>query len=252
MKNIIILLLSCLFLLLPVGCSKDKQSDNEAPPEPGKELSTVPGVSIRRRPASFIYNSTRTGSGRSDTFEAKDSLLFDIVYHCCPFEGIFRNDAPLPNGRYDVTVQTPAEDQPSWPLLKEAIEKAFKVRFRQVNQLEDVYILVRQKGKSVTMSPADPKASSGYGTEQTSGGFGYRFRNSSMDKLAGVLEKYAETIVFNETEIKGGFDFDLAMDHWEPKTAFAGVEKLGLMLVKEKRKMDVLRIEKATEKHEHE
>ena len=56
---------------------------------------------------------------------------------------------------------------------------------------------------------------------------------------------------------QGGFtstgkDFDLAMDHWKPKTAFSAVEKLGLKLVKGKRKMDVLRIEKATEKHEHE
>ena len=73
-----------------------------------------------------------------------------------------------------------------------------------------------------------------------------------MGNLAGVLEEYTETSVFNETGLEGGYDFDLVMDHWKPKTAFAAVEKLGLKLVKAKRKMDVLRIEKATEKHERE
>ena len=65
-----------------------------------------------------------------------------------------------------------------------------------------------------------------------------------MDDLVPILEKYTETVVFNETELEGRFDFDLAMDHWHPKTVYGAVEQLGLELVKETRSLEVIRIQK--------
>lgn len=128
------------------------------------------------------------------------------------------------------------------------MEKAFSVQVRQVIQPEDVHVLKRRENKPITMTRAAPDASRGWSTQQTTGGFGYRFKNSSMDDLVPILEKYTETKVFNETELEGGFDFDLAMDHWHPETVYGAVEQLGLELVKETKNLEVMRIQKVPDK----
>jgi uncharacterized protein (TIGR03435 family) len=49
----------------------------------------------------------------------------------------------------------------------------------------------------------------GFAPLRARGGFGYRFRNSSMDDLARVIEKYVDTPVFDETGVEGGYDHQL-------------------------------------------
>lgn len=229
------------------SCSSTGPPDSSLP-EPGKELSTVPGVSIQRRPTSLVYNSTLNGNGEWSRVEATDALLFEIFCKFCPFDGPIYDDAPLPGGRYDVIADAGRQGEPVWPLLKEAIEKAFGVQVRQITQPEDVNVLKRRAGKSITMTRAAPDARFGWGTHDTAGGFGYRLKSSSMDDLVPILEKYTETKVFNETALEGRFDFDLAMDHWHPETVYGAVEQLGLELVKETRNLGVIRIQKVPDK----
>jgi hypothetical protein len=42
----------------------------------------------------------------------------------------------------------------------------------------------------------------GFAPLRARGGFGYRFRNSSMDDLARVIEKCVDTPVFDETGVE--------------------------------------------------
>jgi uncharacterized protein (TIGR03435 family) len=175
---------------------------------------------------------------------AENAALFDAICFFADFGGPIYDNAPLPAGRYDISVEA-GQNQDRWKLLKEACERAFAVRVRQINRPEDVHILARDEGHALALATPAPGAHRGWGTENTPGGFGYRFRNSSMDDLARVIEKYVDTPVFDETGIEGGYDFELAMDHWKPETVFKAVEQLGLKLVKATRNLDVLVIEKA-------
>ena len=237
------------FMLLGVAvfcsgsCSGTGPPDSSLP-EAGKELSTVPGVSIKRKPTSLMYSSRLSGNGEWSRVEATDTPLFEIFCRFCPFDGPIYDDAPLPGGRYDVVADTGQQDKRVWPLLKEAVEKAFGVEVRQIMQPEDVHVLKCRAGKSIMMTRAAPDAGfGGWSTHPTAGGFGYRLKSSSMDDLVPILEKYTETVVFNETALEGRFDFGLAMDHWHPETVYGAVEQLGLELVKETRDLEVIRIQ---------
>ena len=171
--------------------------------------------------------------------------LFDAICFACPLDvAMYYNDAPLPEGAYDITVKTAGTGRTAWELLSSAYERAFNVRIRSVRQAEDVHLLKVAQGAQPSLKRSDTGATS-WGTAQTAGGFGYKFRSGSMDDLAGVLEKYTNTLVINETALQGHYTFELAMDHWKPKTVFAAVRKLGLDLVKAKRDLDVLKIESA-------
>jgi hypothetical protein len=222
-----------------------RDNDKQTGPPIGPELSTVPGVSIRRTRATESGSSAILFVDQENmAFRTKDALLVDIIASVVPFECLVLDDA-VPEGGYDITVELRPDDNSVWPLLKEALEKSFALRIRKVDEVVDVHVLRRGKDAELVLTPADPEESPSWGTHDTPAGFGYSFRNSTMEDLAEVLQKYAETPVVNETGLDGAYDFQLAMDHWKPKTAWTGVEKLGLELVEAKREITVLRIEKA-------
>jgi hypothetical protein len=233
------ILASTLFAALIGGCG---QAEPQGLPPVDQELSPVPGVSIRRRPETLSRAKKMEGLGSSE-LTAESADLFDVFCFFADFGGPIYNDAPLPAGRYDISVKA-GPNQDRWELLKEAYERAFAVRVRQINRPEYVHILVRDEGHPLALATPAPGTHRGWGTENTQGGFGYRFRNSSMDDLARVIEKYVVTPVLDETGIEGGYDFELAMDHWIPGTVCRAVEQLGLKLVKTTRNLDVLVIEK--------
>lgn len=241
MKTSIPLLLSCIFLV-SAGCRKE----NPATPLPaaGKELSTVPGVSIRRSAVPDRHRGGITADPRMATVRAENRTLIVVLGWGLPVQIRVYGAAALPQGRYDVTIDGNGEGEKVWPLLKEAYEKAFSVRIHKGKKSLEVYVLERAKAGSLGMTPVAADGQSTWGTARTSGGLRYRFKAASMEDLCWVLEGYTDTPVIDETGLAGRFDFESTMDRWKPETVFPAVEKLGLKLRKQKREMEVLQIEK--------
>jgi uncharacterized protein (TIGR03435 family) len=242
------LLASSVFLLVVIwGCQNKQRPQQAILPPIGVELCSLPGVSIIRCPdknadSGHAITSDRD-KGDATKLEAKNAKLFDVFCFLCPFEnGPIYNDAPLPEGAYNITLACGKDGETAWPRLKEAFEKTFHVRVRQFKRLEDVHVLKRDTGKSLRLLTTPDKGKN-WGTAQTPDGFGYKFRCATMEDLAEILEKFTNTTVLNETALEGTYAFELSMDCWKPQTVFSGIEKLGLRLTKEKREMDTLHIE---------
>ena len=234
-------------MAIAAGCQKRQQTPQKPLPAIGVELSSVKGVSIIRRAETESAQESWVGFEPSQSnvsrVTAKNKSLFDILVEVYNGEGLtFHDDTPLPDGIYDVTIECKDSANGPWPMLKDAYEKAFSVRFRGVKELTEVYVLIRDKEKKLTLAPTKETRQS-WGMAKTPDGYGYNFKVASIDNLVEVLQKYTDAAVFNGTGINGNYSFYLTMDHWKPESVFPGVEKLGLKLVKEKRMMEGMHIE---------
>lgn len=65
-----------------------------------------------------------------------------------------------------------------------------------------------------------------------------------MDSLARQLEQRLDRLVIDETDLEGGFDFDLLWNESFPKAVFRELRsKYGLVVVAESRQMRLLVVE---------
>lgn len=241
------------FMLLASGCRKAPQATVPTHPYSGPtlpdqvELSKTPGVSIVQCPAGVARTDRIGGDGSSASAEAETATLDSVILAWCNFSGWIKLDADLPDRRYNIRVA--ADDEHNvWSRVKPAFEEVFGIRF--VEGLEPTAAVVLRKSQAVPTGLTRVEAQTNWGTAQTAGGFGYKAGAASMAELAKIVARYVDEPVLEETGLEGNYQFELAMDHWQPKTVFPAVEKLGLKLVREQRDLNIMRVVRAGGKPE--
>ena len=249
-----------LFLLLCVsafliGCKQDQNelasSPNEDPSSSTdstpltQELSRIPGVSIVRvNYDRYASQSISANNERWRSASAKNAPLDKLIRKWSDFEGIISIDADIPTKWvYNVEIEA-TEGQTVASKVQHAFEETFGLSYREGVEKHTVWVLELKETKKPKIKEVDGNGGSSWGTADISGGLGYDFRAGSMDDLAEVLGKYLEGgIVINETGLEGSYNFQLAMNHWEPETAIPAVEALGMIIRKEARNFPTLRVD---------
>ncbi len=151
------------------------------------------------------------------------------------------DEAPLPGGTYDVSVNPEGRDDDPWPLLVKACEGAFGVRIRRARRNTGVYVLAAPQGRPGGLRPARP----GERSKAASTASGYSFEAWDMRELARFLAMNLSKTVVNETAIKGAYTFELKMDGSTQTELLAAVKELGLELKEAQRPVEVIVVQKA-------
>jgi hypothetical protein len=210
--------------------------------EPPKELSTVSGVSIRflgPGRQSAVGSVSVCGPDQKNICELKAEArsLFDILGTLSPFGLRMRDEAPLPEGFYDISAQVKGDREALWKLVVSAYEQAFGVRVSRKKREMQAYVLTCQSSKPVGLKLSADKTSWGDN--------GRKYRKFSMDEFAIELEGKLRTPVVNETRLKGRYDFEMAGSFYHPEAVIESVNKLGLKLQLAKRTVDIIVVEQA-------
>lgn len=202
------------------------------------EISAVPGVSILKVKgnASMSY-STFSKDGR---FLGRNVTILGALDSIPTISsGWIMEIENLPEDKYWIEVKTgPLTYKQNWPILKEAFEKTFKLKFVTENRLIDMYALEINPDKEITLenSPNDGD----FDWEYTSKGF--YLKNCRIDDLCGFLGEKLESEVINQTNLQG--TFDLYLDYDESlfeKNLFS----YGLLLIEIKKEREALVVKKA-------
>lgn len=113
------------------------------------------------------------------------------------------NRLPASDARYDVRIKLPkGRENQLYPVLRKALEAHFGYVTRFENRPADVYILTAPQGRPACL--ADPKKTPG---SSVMGEHPVTFKNLGLGELAGTLRSKLNAPVFDETGIKGQFDF---------------------------------------------
>lgn len=210
------------------------------------ELSKTPGVSVIQVKTDPIEpRMISSDSAGWKSAQAEHAFLANVIMAWCDFEGIVTIDAELPEDRrYDISIDAP-EGTNILELARTAFEAIFRLEYNEAVETHQVWVLQKTPEADERLEPAISENSS-WATAQTSGGFGYKVESATMDDLVGILGKYlGDGLVFDETGIEGAYQFELAMDHWEPESALQALELLGLRAVRADREFPTLRIDYA-------
>ena len=204
------------------------------------ELSKIKGVSIVQCPARDYPGHTVYGDGSASEGRAETAPLSEVIYAWCDFNGWLLIEAELPDARYNISIEA-EQGQPIWPLAKKALEDVFGLHFVEGKEMLDVFVLRKTQDPPRGLARVEA-TSANWGTKQTAGGFGYEIRAGTMQDLTGIISRYVDEPVVDETGLTGFYRFTLAMDHWQPRTVFSALEALGLKLEKAGRELPVMRV----------
>jgi ankyrin repeat protein len=203
-----------------------------------KELSTVPGVSIR-----YV-----TGHGDSFQTIKEDGLyvaenvdLFDVLEFLCPEDIAIGDFSALPQRTFNITCQA-SRDDPNlyWNMITAAIEKAFDVTIKKQKQEFDVKVLRCLPNATLELHKVPDDRNYSYGTSET----GYKFQACFIEHLEEALEQELGIEVVNETGLEGKYDFEVEMNLFRPETFAEGLKEIGLELVDARRSIEIIAIRK--------
>jgi len=241
----ILLSVSVGIVLLGSGCKRASSATAASTTHPGPklpdnvELSKTPGVSIIQCPVGDYRTYRIQGDGYSVSGEAVTATIESVIFRWAQVTGWIKIDAALPDARYNIRVDGD-DDNNVWSRVKPAFEEVFGIRF--VEGMEPTDAVVIQKPQKEPAGLTRVETHSKWGTAQTPGGFGYKADSASMADLAGIVGKYVDEPVLDETGLDGNYQFELAMEHSKPETVFPAIENLGLKLVREKRNLNITRV----------
>jgi hypothetical protein len=225
----------------------------------GPELSTVPGVSIKRY-MNFFDEKSIGQAGRADgSFEIFHETFRDLVGRTLRNQRVvFLTEI---DGRYNVVLKRNDNE-----LLQKALKKSFGVSVRTEKRAINCRALVLNEEKKLNLKPSPgmpqilPKYSKSYYYPSPIYGLlrdpfavdlgTITFTHCSLDDLAHYVESWNYHInserqmqsdefevVLNETGIKGQFDFVFDLEHGGLDL---GLQRLGLRIIKVRREVEAV------------
>jgi uncharacterized protein (TIGR03435 family) len=141
--------------------------------------------------------------------------------------------------RYDYSIVTPQHEEAlRGPLLKQALETAFRLKLHKEMKETPVYILRKLEGQEPKLRLATTQGKTGYWNPR-------KGEVEFIGRSVGAIGHLAKLVLgdegFDETGLKGRYDFDLRWDASRPESLIAAIhDQLGLELVAEQRKLDHL------------
>src|SRR4030042_3839777 len=144
---------------------------------------------------------------------------------------------PIPEQAYEVTVRIPDERKDLLrPFLQQAMAAAFGLKIWREKRVMEVLILRLSAGQQVLLRPSE-KTNSNWMTDDGSiSGSALTIENFRMS-----LEDGLQTVVLDETDLKGTYDIAFYWNSKEEASVFQEIRKqLGLELKKERRPIEVL------------
>lgn len=158
-----------------------------------------------------------------------------------------RVDAPewCSQARYDLSVVTPQHEEAlRWPLVKQALEAAFRLKLHKEMKETRVYILEKAAGQEPKLRLATTEGESSQGSRKGE----LEAVGVSIGTLARIAHFALDSEVFDETGLTGRYDFDLKWDPNQPTSIVAAMrEQLGLELVVQQRKLEHLVLDSVQE-----
>ncbi len=148
--------------------------------------------------------------------------------------------------RYDLSVLTPWNSGSQHePLVREAIVAAFGLKLRHERRRANVYLLKTIPGHVPKLKRATERGQSAPWSRQ-------KGELQAIGMSAGYVASIAGTVLgrptFDETGIKGRYDFDLTWDSKNPESIITAVrDQLGLELKRTQRPLEYLVVESARE-----
>jgi uncharacterized protein (TIGR03435 family) len=148
--------------------------------------------------------------------------------------------------RYDVAVVTPDGDEAAMrALVRQAMESTFRLKVRQESRETDVYLLRRLEGREPRLRPAGVPPRN---TVKQDARGRLEVVGSSVASLVGAGRAVLGHPIFDETEIKGAYDYELSWDGKDPGSFLTAVrEQVGLELAAARRPLNWLIVEAAEE-----
>jgi cytochrome c biogenesis protein CcmG/thiol:disulfide interchange protein DsbE len=159
-----------------------------------------------------------------------------------------RIDAPQWCGqvKYDFSVVTPQHEETlRWPLLKQALESAFRLRIHTEGKETRVYILKQVDGEKPKLRVATTQG----GTSNWDGRKGeVEAIGTPIGRVAQIAHDLLDSEVIDETGLTGRYDFELKWNGKQPASIVVAIrEQLGLELVEEHRKLEHLVVDSIEE-----
>lgn len=150
---------------------------------------------------------------------------------------------------YDVAVVPPHElsQEEIFKLVREALQRQLGLRMVTEKRSMEVTVLSAPKGKGPALHELpEPKVPEGMGAI-SGGGMGGSNRELSgdnviIDDFCELLERWEQAVVVDETNLKGHYSFHVKGDGDLHKML---KEQCGLVISREKREIEVLRVESA-------
>lgn len=113
------------------------------------------------------------------------------------------NRLPASDARYDVRIKLPkGRESQLYPVLRKALEGYFGYATRLETRPADVYVLTAPQGRTAAL--ADPAKTPG---SSVGGEHPVKFKNLDLQSLVSTLRAKLGAPVFDETGIKGKFDY---------------------------------------------
>lgn len=225
----------------------------EVPMWPGLGLETgaaLPLLQVLIRPAAPVAVSAMSPGGLVDKdgrYDAYGRTLRDVLSNAYQVPEN-RVDAPewCSRARYDFSIVTPQHGEDlRWPLLKQALEAAFRMKVHEEMKETRVYVLRKMDGQPPKLRPASTQEKSlhwipGKGEAEAIG--------TSVGVIAHVAQEVLGEELLDETGLTDRYDFDLKWDANQPTSIINAIrDQLGLELVAEHRNLEHLVVDSIEE-----
>ena len=204
-----------LFVMLAAGftgCDYQETNPGTSQANPAKQLKQllpVEGVTFTRSTDTSFTKISLEANGK---FIAQDTLLKTIAYIAT--DSTVVNEATLPTGYFSIEIAPAppsivAEDHVR-SKLAELLTVNFDVTFESVERMLPTLSLVKLDTEPdvENLAPANASDSSSWST----GGAGYKFRKQSFDDLSIFLSNELGTLVVDDTDDSGFYNFELPVD----------------------------------------
>jgi uncharacterized protein (TIGR03435 family) len=220
------------------------------PPLGLEPSAPLPLLQVLIRPAAPVAVSGTSPGGvieKNGRYDVYGETIRDILSEAYQIPEN-RVDAPewCSKARYDLSVVTPQHEEGlRWPLVKEALEAAFRLKVHGEMKETPVYILRKPDGQLFKLQPATTEGKSGYWNHRKGQ---VEIRGSPVATIARLAHLVLGDEVVDETGLTDRYDFDLNWDANQPTSLVAAIrDQLGLELASEHRKLDHLVVDSIQE-----
>jgi len=165
------------------------------------------------------------------------SVLLQIAYGVNEHQLDWASENP--RERYRVSVVAPdGRNETAKRLLAQSLPTMLGIQVKQVQAQKEVYVLKRREDKGLPLEPSQEKRST------SANGNSLNIRGGTMNDLASLLGDFAVYApVVNETGVEGTYSVALEWLSGDQTSIQEALADIGLVLTKNQRPVDVLRIE---------
>jgi uncharacterized protein (TIGR03435 family) len=212
--------------------------------------AALPLLQVLIRPAAPVAVSRMSPGGLTDKdgrYDVYGETFRDILSNAYQIPEN-RVDAPewCSNVSYDFSIVTPQHGEDlRWPLLKQALEAAFRLKLHEEIKETRVYVLRKLDGEQPKLRPASTQGKSSH---WIAGKGEAKAMGASVGVIAHVAQVVLGEEVLDETRLADRYDFDLKWDANQPTSLINAIrEQLGLELVAERRNLEHLVVDSIEE-----